>query len=66
MFGFQIRYHQIGKPETEIGTLHKLDLAELIVTFYGGKSVVEDIVQENGIQVTHVVKLSGIYRFSYT
>ena len=48
------KYRVIGKKETEDTNLYQANLAELSVTFYGGKSLVDEILSDE-CNVTHVV-----------
>ena len=48
------RYSIIGKKETEDTNLYQANLAELSVTFYGGKSLVDEILSDE-CNITHVV-----------
>ena len=43
--------------------MYALNLAELVLTFYGGKSVVKDIDCTNSIGVSHVITFSGMGDF---
>ena len=56
------RYSLIGKKETEDTNSYQANLAELSVTFYGGKTLVDEILSDE-CNITHVVSSGTWYLY---